>query len=261
MLRIATALVAVSLISASPAGLTAQNAGPEHAPDFRAVQHIPPLYFPPKANAPFMAIAKSEWARTLPDGSTVTVQNARVVARDMEGRVFQERRTFSPVPDDGKHESRVYATEYSDPVAHTLYRCTPNPKVCNLFAYGAPLSEPMVPAGLQPDKTTYLTREDLGVGTFAGMDVQLSRETTALYAGTVGNSKTILRTVEYWYSPAIGVNVQVKRHDPRDGEQTLWLSDISLSAAAAETFKVPASYRIVDHRGPEAAQRISVEDR
>jgi hypothetical protein len=261
MRQFATAFLAVFITLAPKPCLTAQEAGPEHAPDFRALPHIAPLYFPPKPHAPFMALAKTLWVHTLPDGSTVTQQNARVVARDVEGRIFQERRTFVPVPSDGKQESRAYATEYTDPVAHTLYRCNADMKVCNLFPYYEPITEALVPAGLQPDGTTYLTRENLGMDTFSGLDVQRSRETITLYAQTAGNSRTILRTSEYWYSPALGVNAQVKRHDPRDGDQTLWLTDISLTAAEPETFKVPAGYRVIDHRDAGAAARQPEADR
>lgn len=214
---------------------------------------IAPLDFPSKANAPFAAIAKTVWVKTLPDGTTITSQNERVVARDAEGRVFQERRTFVPVPDDKNRKSEVYATQYSDPVAHTLYRCRTFAKECDLFRYNPPSRNVMIPAGLQPDKTTYITREDLGVDSFDSVEVQRSKETTTLYAASVGNTRTILRTVEYWYSPVLDVNVQVKRHDPRDGEQTLWLTDLSLSAPDPSTFAVPADYRIIDHRAPESA--------
>ena len=261
MRRFTPALVAASLILAATTGITAQQADPMHAPDFRAPQHIAPLYFPPKPNAPFMAIANTEWVRTLPDGSTVTVQNARVVARDMDGRVFQERRTFVPVPDIGKQESQVYLTEYMDPVEHTWYRCNPDLKACNLFEYRELPSTPLTPAGLQPNRTSYLTREDLGVETFAGLDVQRSRETLTLYAETVGNTRTILRTTDFWYSPALGVNVQLKRHDPRDGDQTLWLTDVSLTAAAPQTFKAPGEYRIIDHRGAVPPVSVSITGR
>src|SRR5579859_8020794 len=105
--RLPLIIVAVFLLS-SAACLTAQGAGPAHAPDFRAQQKIAPLVFPPKPNAPFMAIAKTVWVQTLPDASTVTRQNDRIVARDMEGRIFQERRTFIPIPDDGKQQSTAY---------------------------------------------------------------------------------------------------------------------------------------------------------
>ena len=257
--RFGSLVLAVLIFSAGCAAIEAQGA--EHAPDFRAQERIAPLTIPPKPNAPFMAIAKTLWVRTLPDGSTVTSQNERVVARDMDGRIFQERRTFIPVPDDGKQQSQVFETDLTDPVNHTVYRCEAQRKECNLFNYYGPVSVPEAPAGLQPGRTTFLTRENLGLGTFAGLDVELSRETYTHYVETIGNTRTVLRTIEYWYSSALGVNVQVKRHDPRDGDQTLWLTDVTLSSPPPETFQVPAGFRIVDHRNTAPAQVTGYEPR
>jgi hypothetical protein len=183
------------------AGVCAQAPAPTHAPDRRAPEHIAPLDFPPKRNAPFMAIAKTLWVQTLPDSSTVTHQNERVVARDMDGRIFQERRTFFPVPNPDNQQSIAYLNVYSDPLKHTLANCNPNMKVCNLFDYYDPLNTVEALAGLQPDKRTYLTRENLGTDTFDDQEVQHSRETFWFFSQTIGNTKTILRTVEYWYSP------------------------------------------------------------
>jgi hypothetical protein len=221
---------------------------PAHAPDYRAQKLIAPLDFPPKPNAPFMAVARTTWVQILPDGSTVTHQNERVVARDMDGRIFQERRTFIPVPDDGKQQSIVRVLDYSDPLEHTLYRCDPYEKVCNLFPYDEPVTQPLRPAGLQPDGMSFLTRENLGTDAFEGLDVQRTRETFTFYKQSIGNTKTILRVVDYWYSPDLGINVKVVRHDPRDGDQTLWLTDISRSAADPNYFRVPSSYQVIDHR-------------
>jgi hypothetical protein len=196
MRKSAPAFVAAFFLLAGYQGLTAQAGGPAHAPDGRAPALISPLSFEPRPNAPFTATAKTLWVRILPDGSTVTSQNERHVARDVEGRIFQERVTFVPVPNDRNSQMRVHAVDYSDPVEHTFYHCDTRTKVCDLFDYYAPVTDAATPVGLQPDKTTYLTREDLGAGTFSGQDVQLSREITTLYAASVGNSKTILRTCE-----------------------------------------------------------------
>jgi hypothetical protein len=251
--RLISKLALAGLAVAAPLRTPAQDAGPMHAPDGQAPQLISPPYFPPKPNAPFTAVAKTLVVLTLPDGSTVTSQNERHVARDVDGRIFEERVTFVPVPDDGRRKMRVHATDYFDPVSHSWYHCDTAPKVCQLREYYEQFVEaPASPVGLQPDRRTYLTRENLGVDTFAGLDVQRSRETLTLATETVGNTRTILRTVDYWYSPALGVNVQVKRHDPRDGDQTLWLTDVSLSAPDPETFKIPADYTVVDHRHPQS---------
>jgi hypothetical protein len=231
------------------ASALAQAPVPTHAPDRRAPEHIAPLDFPPKRNAPFMAIAKTLWVETLPDSSTVTHQNERVVARDIDGRIFQERRTFIPVPNPDNEQTIAYMNVYSDPLKHTLANCNPNLKACNLFDYFDPVNAPEAPAGLQPDKRTYLTRENLGMDIFDDQEVQHSRETFWFFSQTIGNTKTILRTVEYWYSPQLGVNLQVKRHDPRDGDQTLWLTDLTLSAPDPTTFDIPQGYKIIDHRG------------
>jgi len=249
MRRFAPAIVAVSVVLSCSPGSMAQDAGPSHAPDGRGQQLISPLYFSYKADAPFTATAKTVVVRTLPDGSTVTVENARQVMRDSEGRIFQERVTFVPLPNNGRREMRVHARDYSDPVEHTLYHCDTGPRVCNLYDYhGVAATDHLLPAGLQPDGTSFLTREDLGVDTFEGLEVQKSRETTTVYRESVGNTHTILRTVEYWYSPALGVNVQVKRHDPREGDQTLWITNVSLTAADPDKFKIPADYRVIDQR-------------
>jgi hypothetical protein len=248
--RLVFPLVAAFFLLYSGSVLSAQDAAPTHAPDFRAQQKIAPLYFPPKTNAPFMAIAKTVWVQTLPDNSTVTRQNERVVARDMDGRIFQERRTFIPVPDDGTQQSTAYVNEFTDPVAHTVYRCFPAAKVCDLANYFEPISQPAVPAGLQPDGISFLTRENLGVDTFEGLQVQRTRETFTFFKQKIGNTKTILRVVDYWYSPALDVNLKVVRHDLRDGDQTLWLTDISTTVADPATFKIPPGFQVHDRRTP-----------
>jgi hypothetical protein len=248
MNRFVSVLVASLFLGAS---LPAQNTTPTHAPDFRAPFFIAPLYFPPKADAPFMAIARTHVVRIMPDGSTLTSENQRVVARDMEGRIFQERRTFVPVPNPDNRQSMVQSQEYTDPMAHTLYRCNPYARVCNLFSYVPRAETADRPVGVQPGGRTYLTRENLGADVIDGQEVLHTRETLTVYAETIGNTKNIIRTEDYWYSPQLGINVRVQRQDPRDGDQTLWLTGLTMSAPDPAVFQVPQDYRIVDHRRPQ----------
>jgi hypothetical protein len=247
-LRFACALIVINSILFACATLRAQDADVSHAPDFRAQERIAPLFFPPKPGAPFMAVAKTTWVRTLPDGSSETHENQRVVARDMDGRIFQERRTFTPVPNVKNQQSEAYSLVYSDPVAHVIYGCSVYAKICNLNYYYEAVNSPEMPPGVQPDGMSYLTRENLGVDRFEGLDVQRTRETFTYYKQTVGNTRTILRVIDYWYSPELGINVKVVRHDPRDGDQILWLSDISQSVADSSFFQVPAGFRVIDRR-------------
>lgn len=246
-IRLVPALIAaICVLPFSALALAAQDPGPEHAPDFRAQQFLIALYFGPKTNAPFTAIAKTTWVKIMPDNSTITTWNDRVVARDMDGRIFQERRTL--VADNSKEGPRVRVLEYSNPQQKTFYSCNPYGKICNLSHYYWIESEPLRPVGLQPDGMSYLTRENLGIDTYEGLEVQRSRETFTYFKQTIGNTKTILRVVDYWYSPALGINVKVVRHDPRDGDQTLWLTNISLSAPDPSVFQIPTDYQIFDRR-------------
>ncbi|HUA98867.1 MAG TPA: hypothetical protein VMA34_11120 [Terracidiphilus sp.] len=252
MKRSLAGLVLSLLFAASAPAAPAQDAAPLRAPDFRAPYFIAPLYFPPVKNAPFMAIAKTLVVRILPDGSTVTSENARVVARDMDGRIFQERRTFVPVPNPDNRQSMVRVNEYTDPVAHTRYVCNPYMKVCNLFFYQPIMDQPPAPVGLRPGGRTYLTRQNLGTDLFDGQEAIHTQETLTIYSQTIGNTNNIIRQTEYWYSPSLGINLKVVRHDPRDGDQTLWLENLSQSAPDPGTFRPPNDFRIVDHTHPEA---------
>ena len=112
------------------------------------------------------------------------------------------------------------------------------------------MDQPDRAPGLQPDGISFLSRENLGVDTFEGLEVQRSRETFTIFKAKIGNTKTILRVIDYWYSPMLGVNVKVVRHDPRDGDQTLWLANITTTAADPSTFQVPPGYRVNDRRVP-----------
>jgi hypothetical protein len=252
MRRFALVFLAASFLFTS-ACQAAQDAGPAHAPDYRAQQFLFALYFGPKPNAPFTATAKTTWVKIMPDNSTITTWNERIVAHDMDGRIFQERRFL--VPNDGKQQPQLRLYVYTDPLQHTSYTCTPNAKTCDMNNYFPPQIDPLAPEGLQPDGITWLTRENLGVDTYEGLDVQRSRETFTYFNQTIANTKTILRVVDYWYSPVLGVNVKVVRHDPRDGDQTLWLTNISLTAADPELFQVPADYQVFDRRTPKPVIR------
>jgi hypothetical protein len=252
MFKTQSVVLATALALLAPIAAAAQEEA-DHAPDGRAPRLIRPLYIGPKANAPFTATARTEWVETLPDNSTITHWNERAIARDADGRIVQERRFF--VPKDGNQQPGVRVVEYSDPAKHTVYTCSPRANSCSLSVYFPRPEEAMAAEGLQPDGRTFLTRENLGVEAFGGLQVQHSRGTYTFYGETIGNTQTILRTVEYWYSPELGVNVKVVRHDPRDGDQTLWLENIDLSAPDPARFQIPQDYPVYDRRVTQPMNR------
>src|SRR5215469_15619758 len=95
-----------------------------------------------KPQAPFTLLLEAEWVRVLADGGTITLGNKRRIARDVGGRIYQER--WFLVPKNGNEESEMTTILISDPNAHTLYNCFfvgDKKNVCELLTY-----TPMTPA-------------------------------------------------------------------------------------------------------------------
>jgi hypothetical protein len=93
-----------------------------------------------------------------------------------------------------------------------------------------------------------LTREDLGKNIVSGLDAGGTRETRTLNPGAIGNDRPISIVKEFWYSPQLGINLSVKRMDPRHGTEIFNVTDLSLVEPDPKYFVVPGGFSIVDHR-------------
>ena len=235
-------------LALSVSSLQAQEAA-GHAPDGDSFERIINITIPPVLHAPFTSVVTAEWTKTLEDGSTVTRENHRVVVRDGNGRIFQERRML--VPKGGPAEPALMRTEISDPAKHTKYFCRPDEKVCALLEYEGPPADVVEQVGSQGEGKMVLTREDLGKSNVSGVDVVGTRETRLIAAGVLGNDRPLTVTKEFWYSPQLGLNMQVKRVDPRFGVQTFTVTEVGLAEPDPKYFQLPAGYAVKDMREPE----------
>ncbi len=226
-----------------------------HAPDGGTMERINNIDIPPLANAPFTATVTAEWTRKLEDGGTITTSNHRKVARDSSGRIFQERRYLAQGGD--KNTTPISELDFSDPNLHELYICFPNLHVCRLHNYSAAAEFRLPQPGELPGRHGNLTREDLGINTLEGIEVVGTRETVTLNPNTVGNSQPLSVIKEFWYSPQLGINLLVKRVDPRHGTQIFSVSDVKLTPPTPGIFQLPQGYAIQDMRtqaGQQAAR-------
>jgi len=239
-------LAALAALSVPSLVVRAQEDG-VHAPSGGTQTTVISIAVPPLPNAPFTATVSTNWVRTLDDGSTVTIQNQRTIARDSNGRIFQERRNLYPAGDP--NEKMIRQLEYSDPRTRVIYYCKPNERVCETHDY-FPRTAParVIPAGPLNGGAGFLTRTVLGNDNISGVDVIGTRETTTINAGVAGNDRAISIVKEFWFSPQLGINVIEKRQDPRIGTQTFTVSDISLGEPDARLFDMPSDYRVVDAR-------------
>jgi hypothetical protein len=93
------------------------------------------------------------------------------------------------------------------------------------------------------------TTEDLGSQTMEGVFVTGMRTTRTIPAGQIGNDKPISIVTEVWTSPDLKTIIYSKRSDPRMGELTFQLTNITRAEPDASLFTVPADFKLVE--GPK----------
>jgi hypothetical protein len=210
------------------------------------------IVIPPRANAPFTLILETEWVRGLSDGGTITVVNKRRIARDAQGRIYQER--WLLIPKNDKVESKMSAIQISDPNTHTLYSCLTLDlkKPCLLITY-SPSPETVYqfqgpPSGPLPGDIGDRIHEDLGKQLVAGVEAQGTRDTVHYKAGVFGNDRNMTIEREFWYAPKLGFNLLSKRSDPRIGVQTFTATNLILADPDPKLFELPEGFTVVDRR-------------
>lgn len=88
------------------------------------------------------------------------------------------------------------------------------------------------------------SKQDLGEQMMEGVAVKGTRTTTVIPAGAFGNELPITVTSEEWFSPDLQVLVMTKHADPRTGETTYRLTDITRSEPDPSLFQLPAGVTI-----------------
>ena len=257
MKHLSTALLLVSVLALS-INVTVARAQQEglHAPSGGTRIFIQSITVPPLPNAPFTATVSTVTIRKLDDGSTIANQNHRTIARDAAGRIYQERRNFLPVGD--ARENTITQIELSDPLAHMLITCHPSDQMCTIGGYsGNPSPAQVIPAGPKADGTGYLERAALGDKIVNGVETVGTRETSTVNLSPSGGNPPIVVVKEFWYSPVLGINVIEKRQDPRFGDQSFTVGNITLGEPDTRLFQMPANFKVVDLRTPAGVSKAN----
>ena len=93
-----------------------------------------------------------------------------------------------------------------------------------------------------------VTREDLGQQTIEGLAATGTRTTTVIPAGAIGNEQPIKVVSEQWYSPDLQLLVLTKFSDPRSGETTFRLTNVSRAEPDRGLFIVPPDYTVKESK-------------
>jgi hypothetical protein len=240
----------------------------------------------PVKNAPYSADAVSETNQTLADGNRIRHTSSTRVYRDSQGRTRRE--SVLGVVGLGPEAELPKLVFISDPVAGFSYVLnlkdrtasktrivTADQKLATLHARLAQGSSEdrhfEVRAGegaahAEMRTFTYTARssgadsakrETLPKQNIEGVIAEGSRTTFSIPAGQVGNERQIDIVSERWYSPELQTVVLTRQNDPRAGETTFRLTNISRSEPAVSLFEVPPDFKISEESGNVTRMRLA----
>jgi hypothetical protein len=90
--------------------------------------------------------------------------------------------------------------------------------------------------------------ESLGKQVMEGVNAEGTRFVSTIDVGAIGNDRPIQITSESWYSADLQMVIMSKHSDPRTGDETFRVANISRSEPAAYLFQLPVGYQISEHK-------------
>ena len=102
--------------------------------------------------------------------------------------------------------------------------------------------------------------ESLGTQTIEGVTAEGTRKTFTVPAGEIGNTLPMELVRETWYSPELQLVVMSKHRDPRSGETTYRLTNLTRSEPDHSLFGVPADYNVSDGKKPPISKPMKEEE-
>ena len=236
-----------------------------------AIHFGPDAFAPnPVTGQPYSADRINERVQTLADGTHINQHSTtEKVFRDSLGRQRVERAMMA-MP--RLNEPGIAVVEITDPTAGYRYVLDDTNKVVHRLqlqlpkiSSGAPRSGTVPtgviggmvgaapatdPPGRRDGDRPAFSNEDLGTQTIEGI-VARGRRTTMTYpVGSQGNDRPIVVTNEFWSAEDLRVLILSKHNDPRNGESTMKLTNISRTEPDPALFQLPGDYKVVDETGP-----------
>jgi len=224
----------------------------------------------PVTGAPYSAEAVTDVVQTLSDGNRIVRQNKAQISRDSQGRTRREEgfAMLGPLV-NGPGANEVRNVQISDPTTGTMAMldlqsktahkmpAPPRPVLRNKIAVekfeialpapegrgGVMFNRVEAVAGIRAEKPVV---ESLGTQFMEGIAVEGTRTTLTIPAGQIGNELPINVVSERWFSPDLKVLVMSRQSDPRFGETTYRLTNLTRAEPAPQLFEIPADFKIVD---------------
>jgi TonB family protein len=114
------------------------------------------------------------------------------------------------------------------------------------FIFNLGDEEPSQPAIARSIPKYTTNTEQLAKQMVEGVECEGVRAITTMPAGAIGNERPIETVNETWFSQELKITILSKRSDPRFGETTYRVTNISRSEPDAALFQIPSEYTIID---------------
>jgi hypothetical protein len=207
-------------------------------------------------NAPYSADLVTETTQTLPDGNRIHQTTTARAYRDSEGRTRREP-SLNSLNSLAPNSHLTAVIFINDPVAGVNYALSANDRTATRSSWTRPggranqtRSAGSPPPGGRSHFNQNVKTESLGRQTVEGVPADGTRTTLTIPAGQIGNEQPIQIVTESWYSADLQAVVMSKRSDPRTGESSFHMGNLSRAEPAAALFQVPADYKIGESTRP-----------
>jgi hypothetical protein len=229
--------------------------------------------------APYSAEQITERVQTLADGTHISQPPQTVkFYRDSQGRTRTER-IFPVLPGTSAAVEAPSLIEISDPVIGERYTLEPRSRTAHKTSFRAlppppppppgsatmsanrairvlpAIVPPPVPAAQNQPERPQISRESLGSQNIEGVLAEGSRTTVVYPVGALGNDRPITTVSETWTSSELKTVVLSKNSDPRNGDSTTRLTNISRAEPDPSMFQVPSGYEVIDPRTAAAPKQ------
>lgn len=225
----------------------------------------------PVTGAPYSGDQITEHVQTLADGNRIVNKTTRKVYRDSQGRTRTE--TSLPALPGGPpppvmitiHDpvaGLTYLLDAEHKTAQKIVAKTPSVQVQTGQELPAlpppppPLPGTMGPVVIVAAKSELNSKaneqsQDLGSQMMEGVTVTGTRIVSTIPAGAIGNEQPIETASERWFSPALQVVVKSIHTDPRVGQTTESLENLTRTEPNSSLFQVPSDYSVTESMGPQ----------
>ena len=235
---------------------------PPMPPDYAGAQtHVPGVFITAVTNAPFTADVTILTHQKLPDGTETIRTTINHIARDSQGRTYNESRVLMPISYTG--EPRLTSATIFDPT--NLHDISYNPQLRVARDYIITPEQaahrsgtnPPVPGPRTVSGGPKIIETSLGQQTMDNTILVGTRKQRTISAPVSSTGEPVTITDEYWYSPDLFVYLIVKHNDPRTGEQIVAVTHIDRAEPPAARFQIPDGYKVVDETPPPGAPAVS----